>query len=209
MVEIKIPEETVRRLMIYLRYLTRLQDAGHENISSQDLANIVGINSTQIRKDLSYFGEFGTRGVGYNVQDLVREIRSILDLDRKWRVVLVGVGNIGQALLKYPGFEKQGMEITLAFDRNPQIIGTKIGAAVVEDVQELENRVKEAEIKLGIVAVPSSGAQQVADALVKGGVMGILNFAPTLLDLPENVKVAQVDIAVELGRLIYYAQGKS
>lgn len=209
MVEIKIPKETVRRLMIYLRYLTRLQDAGHENISSQDLANIVGINSTQIRKDLSYFGEFGTRGVGYNVQDLVREIRSILDLDRKWRVVLVGVGNIGQALLKYPGFEKQGMEITLAFDRNPQIIGTKIGAAVVEDVQELENRVKEAEIKLGIVAVPSSGAQQVADALVKGGVMGILNFAPTLLDLPENVKVAQVDIAVELGRLIYYAQGKS
>lgn len=209
MVEIDIPEETIRRLMIYLRYLTRLLEAGQENISSGDLANILGINSHQIRKDLSYFGEFGTRGVGYETKKLVREIRFIFKLNKKWEVALVGVGNIGSALLRYPGFKKQGMEISLAFDRNSQIIGKEISGVAIENVCNLEKRVKENGIMLGIVAVPPPSAQEVAEALVSGGVTGILNFAPTLLDLPEKIKIAQVDIAVELGRLIYYVQGKT
>lgn len=209
MVEIDIPEETIRRLMIYLRYLTRLLESGQENISSGDLANILGINSHQIRKDLSYFGEFGTRGVGYETKKLVREIRSIFKLNKKWEVALVGVGNIGSALLRYPGFKKQGMEISLAFDRNSQIIGKEIGGVAIENVCNLEKKVKENRIMLGIVAVPPPSAQEVAEALASGGVTGILNFAPTLLDLPEKIKIAQVDIAVELGRLIYYVLGKT
>lgn len=206
MVEIAVPEETIRRLWLYLRYLNRAVEAGQDSLSSQDLANILGINSGQIRKDLSYFGEFGTRGVGYNTQKLVDEIRSIFNLTKKWKVALVGVGNIGSALLDYPGFESQGIEISLAFDCNPEIIGKSIGGITVEDISTLEKKLKENGVKLGIIAVPSANAQNVADTLVQGGVIGIINFAPALLDLPKKIKVIQVDIAIELARLIYYVQ---
>lgn len=199
-----IPEESVRRLTLYLRYLNRLLETGKETISSQHLAREVGIKPAQIRKDLSYFGEFGTRGVGYDTKKLVKELRFILNLDREWKIALVGVGKIGQALLTYPGFKKQGLKIQVAFDHDPQLVGEKIGEVQISDAAQIEKKVTEEGIKLGIIAVPSPNAQQVAESLVNAGVKGLLNFAPCLLDLPEDVKVSYVDIAMELGRLVYH-----
>lgn len=199
-----IPEESVRRLPLYLRYLNRLLETGKETISSQHLAREVGIKPAQIRKDLSYFGEFGTRGVGYDMKKLVKELRFILNLDREWKIALVGVGKIGQALLTYPGFKKQGLKIQMAFDDDPQLVGEKIGEVQISDAAQIEKKVMEEGIKLGIIAVPSPNAQQVAESLVNAGVKGLLNFAPCLLDLPEDVKVSYVDIAIELGRLVYH-----
>lgn len=199
-----IPEESVRRLPLYLRYLNRLLETGKETISSQHLAREVGIKPAQIRKDLSYFGEFGTRGVGYDTKKLVKELRFILNLDREWKIALVGVGKIGQALLTYPGFKKQGLKIQMAFDDDPQLVGEKIGEVQISDAAQIEKKVMEEGIKLGIIAVPSPNAQQVAESLVNAGVKGLLNFAPCLLNLPEDVKVSYVDIAIELGRLVYH-----
>lgn len=199
-----IPEETVQRLPLYLRLINRMLADGQKHFSSTDLAEIPGIKPAQFRKDISYFGTFGTRGVGYNTQELAEAIRSILNLDKRREVVLVGVGNIGTALLNYPGFAKAGFEISLAFDRDPQLIGRKIHQVTIEPAQNLEARVKQEGIKLGIIAVPSRFAQEVANHLVNGGVTGILNFAPALLNVPKGVKVSYVDIGLELGRLFYY-----
>lgn len=203
MIRISIPEETIKRLPLYLRYLNFMVEGGKENITSKDLAEQLNLNPGQIRRDLSWFGEFGTQGVGYDTKRLVKEIRSILNLNMKWAIALVGIGNIGQALLNYPGFAKQGLEMQLAFDNNSKLIGKKIGGVTIEDVANLERRVKEKGIKLGIIAVPFSSAQTIAESLVSGGVKGILNFAPRLLHLPDEVKVNYVDIAVELGHLVY------
>lgn len=199
-----IPEESIRRLPLYLRYLNRLLGTGKEKISSQRLGKEVDVKPAQIRKDLSYFGEFGTPGIGYDTQKLVSELRSILNLDKEWKIALVGVGKIGQALLTYPGFKKQGLKIQVAFDNHPQLIGKEIGGVRIDDVSKLEQKIEEEEIKLAIIAVPSPSAQEVAETLVSSGVNGILNFAPCLLDLPEDIKVSYVDIAIELGRLVYY-----
>jgi len=199
-----IPKESIRRLSVILRTLNRLKDKGRDKISSSELADILGINSAQIRKDFSYFGKFGIRGVGYKIEKLIEEIRSILNLDKEWKVALVGVGNLGQALLSYPGFKKQGFEIIVAFDKSQERIGKKIGRIKVEDVDNLEEKIEEEKIKLAIITTPSESAQEVASRLVRAGVKTILSFAPCSLDLPKRIKVSYVDIAMELAHLVYY-----
>lgn len=163
------------------------------------------MNPAQIRKDFSYFGEFGTRGVGYKTETLIKELRTILNMNKRWEVVLVGVGNIGSALLKNPGLKDEGFEIVMAFDRAPKMIGKKVGGVTVEDVVDLRKRVKGAGVRLAIIAVDAESTQEVADSLVDGGVEGILCFGPLPCELavPKSVNLLPIDIPLELGRLVY------
>ncbi len=199
----KIPNETIRRLPIYLRGLTLLSQQGLINISSSKLADSVNVNHWQIRKDFSYFGDFGKRGVGYNIETLTRRIKKILNLDAVHRAALVGVGNLGSALLAYPGFKMYGFEIAVAFDNDPAKIGTKVNNVVVESISKLSTLAKR-QVDLGIIAVPEQAAQDVADALVRVGIKGILNFAPRRINVPKKIKVITIDIATDLARLPYY-----
>jgi redox-sensing transcriptional repressor len=199
----KIPNETVRRLPIYLRGLTLLSRQGLISISSVKLADFVNVNHWQIRKDFSYFGDFGKRGVGYNIETLARQIKKILNLDAAHKAVLVGVGNLGSALLAYPGFKMYGFEIAAAFDNDPARIGKTINDVTVEDVSTLGTLAKR-RVNLAIIAVPEQAAQDVADALVKAGIKGILNFAPLRINVPKKIKVITIDIATDLARLPYY-----
>jgi len=204
MKERRIPKETIDRLPLYLRCLDKLIEQGEENISSENFSSRLNLNSAQVRKDLSYFGDFGKRGVGYETKKLSSKIRTILNLDQRWQMALAGVGNIGSALLTYSGFDRRVFEVTMAFDRNPKLIGKEINGVEIENVSEISERITDEGVKLGIIAVPASSAQKVADMMVEGGVTGLLNFAPTLLDLPEEIKLAQVDITKELEQLVYY-----
>jgi len=172
-------------------------------MSSRDLADLVGVNSWQIRKDFSYFGDFGTPGVGYNVENLARQIKKILKLDVVQKAALVGAGNLGLAVLAYPGLGIYGFEIAAAFDANPKKVNRKINNIVIEDVSRLR-ALKKRKIKLAIIAVPRQAAQQTADTLVKAGVKGILNFSPCYIAVPKKVKVITIDIAMDLARLPYY-----
>jgi redox-sensing transcriptional repressor len=199
----KIPDETIRRLPVYLRGLQYLLDEGRQSVSSTSLADVIHVTAAQIRKDFSYFGDFGTRGVGYNVETLQRKIRNILKLSNTAGAALVGAGNLGMALLAYPGFQTYGFEIVAVFDNSPAKVGKKIGKAKVEDVAKIEE-LQKLGIKLAIIAVPAQAAQDVADKLIGAGVNGILNFAPRFLVAPKKVKVITIDIAMELGRLPYY-----
>jgi len=204
MKERKIPKETIDRLPLYLRCLEKLIEDGEENISSKNFSKRLNLNSAQVRKDLSYFGDFGTRGVGYKTKKLASKIREILNLNTKWKMALVGVGNIGSALLTYTGFDERDFQVEMAFDSDPELIGKEINDVEIEEVSRLPERIAEEEIKLGIIAVPAAAAQDIADQMVEGGVTGILNFAPALLNLPEEVRLAQVDITKELEQLVYY-----
>ena len=204
MKERRIPKETIDRLPLYLRCLDKLIEQGEENISSENFSSRLNLNSAQVRKDLSYFGDFGKRGVGYETKKLSSKIRTILNLDQRWQMALAGVGNIGSALLTYSGFDRRVFEVTMAFDRNPKLIGKEINGVEIENVSDISERITDEGVKLGIIAVPASSAQKVADMMVEGGVTGLLNFAPTLLDLPEDIKLAQVDITKELEQLVYY-----
>jgi redox-sensing transcriptional repressor len=199
----RIPDETVRRLPVYLRGLLFTSEQGLENISSQNLGNLVGVNAWQIRKDLSYFGELGTRGVGYNVEKLAAQIKKILKLTTVQKAALIGVGNIGSAVLAYSGFAKYGFNIAVAFDVDSKKVGKKIENVVVQDISNLR-RLKKQKIKLGIIAVPRQAAQDTADKLVKTGIKGILNFSPCHIVVPKKVKVITIDIAIDLARLSYY-----
>jgi redox-sensing transcriptional repressor len=200
----KIPKETIDRLPLYLRCLEKLIEDGEENISSKNFSNRLNLNSAQVRKDLSYFGDFGTRGVGYKTKKLASKIREILNLNTKWKMALAGVGNIGSALLTYTGFNERDFQVEMAFDNDPELIGEEINDIEIEDVSRLPERIEEEEIKLGIIAVPAPAAQEIANRMAEGGVTGILNFAPTLLNLPDEVRLAQVDITKELEQLVYY-----
>jgi len=199
----KIPDETVRRLPVYLRVLLACRRQGQEKLSSQDMAEPSGVNPWQIRKDFSYFGALGTRGVGYDIEKLARQIKKILKLDIVRKAALVGVGNLGSAVLAYPGFEIYGFDIAAAFDADPGKIGKKIKGIVIEDVSNLRG-LGARKIELGIIAVPREAAQQTADALVGAGVKGILNFSPCYITVPKKVKVITIDIAMDLARLPYY-----
>jgi redox-sensing transcriptional repressor len=199
----KIPDETIRRLLIYLRGLLFSSAQEQQNISSRDLADFLGVNSWQIRKDFSYFGDFGTPGVGYNVEKLIKQIKKILKLDVVHKTALVGVGNLGSSVLAYPGFRIYGFNVAAAFDNNPKKIGKKISNLPIEDVSNLP-ALKKRKINLAIIAVPRDVAQQTADALVKAGVRGILNFSPCHITVPKKVKVITIDIAMDLARLPYY-----
>ena len=204
----KISDETIRRLPIYLRGLLLLTEKGQKRISSRDLADFLGVNPWQIRKDFSFFGAFGTRGVGYDIKKLVMQIKKILKVDVVHKAALVGVGNLGSAVLTYPGFRMYGFDIAAAFDNNPEIIGKKVKNIIIEDVSKLSS-LKKRKINIGIIAVPQEAAQKTADALIKAGTMGILNFSPCYITVPKKVKVITIDIAMDLARLPYYMPASS
>lgn len=204
MKERSIPKETIERLPLYLRCLEKIIDNGEMNISSGNFSEKLNLNSAQVRKDLSYFGDFGTRGVGYETETLAQKIRSILHLNKKWDMALAGAGNIGSALLTYQGFNERDFEVKIAFDKNPELIGKEINGVRIENAENMEQCIKEEKIKLGIITVPADSAQAVANDMIDAGVEGILNFAPTLLDLPKEIQLAQVDITKKLEQLVYY-----
>jgi len=201
----KIPDETVQRLPIYLRGLLFLSKQGQQNVSSRNLADFLGVNPWQIRKDFSYFGDFGTRGVGYNIEKLIKQINKILKLDVVHKVALVGVDNLGSAILAYAGLGVYGFNITAIFDIDPKKIGKKIRDITIEDVSNLQT-LRKRKINLAIIAVSRDAAQQTADTLVKAGVKGILNFSPchSHITVPKKVKVITIDIAMDLACLPYY-----
>lgn len=199
----RIPDEAVWRLPIYLRGLLFSLDKFQETISSQELADFLGVHPWQIRKDLSYFGVFGTPGVGYNVKKLSIQIKKILKLNINHKAVLVGAGNLGTAILAYPGFKIYGFKVTTVFDNDPKKIGQKIENITIKDVAKLSS-IKQLKVDLGIIAVPRQSAQEVADNFVKSGIRGILNFSPCRINVPKKVKVTTIDIAMDLARLPYY-----
>ena len=199
----RISESTIRRLSHYYRVLEEVEAEGKRLISSHRLAEREGITSAQVRKDLSYFGSFGRRGLGYNVAHLREEIRAILGLDRRWSVAMVGAGNIGAALLAYRGFSRQGFDIVAVFDRDPHRIGQRLGDLLVRDVADLPAAATESRFDMGVIATPLRAAQEVADALVAAGVRGILNFAPRKLFVPDHVALRTVDMTVEFESLSF------
>jgi len=200
----RIPDETIRRLPTYLRGLLLLTEQGHQQINSRQLAEHLSINPPQIRKDLSYFGDFGTPGVGYNTAELSERLRQILALDRRHKVALVGYGNLGAALLKYPGFATFGFEIAAVFDRDPRKVGRTVRELTIRPVDQITDLQAEG-IQLAILAIPADGAQETAEALAAAGIRGILSFAPAYsIRLPETVKVITIDIGMDLARLPYY-----
>jgi redox-sensing transcriptional repressor len=200
---LKIPEATIIRLSVYSRFLTEIDRKGIITISSRDIAEGVGVSPAQVRKDLAYFGEFGTRGVGYNVSDLRQHILRILGLSVDWSVSLVGAGNLGLALSSYKGFRERGFIITSIFDSDPQKVGTKINDVEVLPTEQLEEVVRQNRTQIGIVAVPAAAAQEVADRLVKAGVQAILNFAPGVLNVPPEIELRNVDLVVNLEVLTF------
>ncbi|MHC4130948.1 MAG: redox-sensing transcriptional repressor Rex [Planctomycetota bacterium] len=200
----KIPDETIRRLPIYLRAVLVLISQGQKNASSKELADLLGINHWQIRKDFSYFGDFGTPGVGYELVKLKKHIKKILKLDGIHKTALVGVGNLGSAVLSYMGFKEYGFNIIAAFDVNPKKIGKKIGDITIENAKKLNSLAKKRNIHMAIIAVPADAAQNIADDLIKAGVRGILNFSPLHIAVPKKIKVISIDIAMDLARLPYY-----
>lgn len=201
-----VPAPAVRRISLYLRELELLLANDRKTISSKELGAALGYTDAQVRKDLAYFGQFGHPGIGYRVNELIARIRSILGTDRIWKALVVGAGNLGQALASYRGFIKKGFEIVAVFDNDPARIGGQIGGASglrVLASERLPDTVREQNIELGILAVPAEAAQRVADQLVVAGIKGILNFAPTSITVPERVALASVDLAVHLEQLAF------
>lgn len=200
----QIPEVVILRLPLYARSLALLRDAGVEVVSSQELAERLGVSSAQIRKDLSYFGRFGKQGKGYNVKRLLGELRQILGLDQQWAMALVGVGRLGRAILNYEGFAPQGFKVAAAFDIDPRQKGKKVGDLVVQDLLELKATVKERDIDIGIVAVPSSRAQDVVNLLVASGIKAILNYTPLVAQVPRSVLVRDINPVLALESMTFY-----
>jgi redox-sensing transcriptional repressor len=199
-----IPRKTVYRLSVYLRCLLRLQENGIETVSSEALAKVAGVKSTQLRKDLACFGQFGTRGLGYAVRALAKRISDELGTTRLQPVILVGAGNLGRALLTYQGFEKEGFEIVAGFDERPSRVARKHLKQPILPVNQLAAFTKRHHIRMAILAVPAAVAQEVANQLVEAGIMGILNFSPNVLSVPEEVMVNNVNLAIELENLGYF-----
>ena len=205
---LEIPEVVIERLPVYLRVLNRLQRDGHSVISSQELGQELGVTPAQIRKDLSYFGRFGKQGRGYSVQRLIDELRKILGLERRWRMVLVGAGQLGRAIASYRGFGPQGFDLVEVFDASPLLVGTIVAGQEVQNVDMLDQQLRKNPVEIGIVAVPAEHAQAVIDSLVRAGVHAILNYAPRAVQVPENVHVRQVDPAAALQSMTYYLKNE-
>ncbi|HEU0102258.1 MAG TPA: redox-sensing transcriptional repressor Rex [Mycobacteriales bacterium] len=199
-----VPDATVARLPVYLRALHTLAESGRTTVSSQALAQLVGGGSAKVRKDLSHLGSYGTRGVGYEVEELVLHISRELGLTHGWSVVLVGVGNLGHALAGYGGFSSRGFEVAALLDADPRRVGEVIGGRRVRHVGELAAVVAETGVSIGVIATPADAAQEVCDRLVAAGISSILNFAPTVLTVPDGVDVRKVDLAVELQILSFH-----
>lgn len=199
----RIADSTVRRLSAYLRFLEDFEQRGLTTISSEELANRGGTTSAQVRKDLSFFGSFGKRGLGYSVPELAGRLREILGLGREWRVVIVGAGKIGAALAQYRGFRQRGFIILAAYDNSPEKIGRKLDGVIVRDIEHLERDVQREHPDIVVLTVPGDEAQRVVDRVVHAGVKAILNFAPTQLHAPADVTVKTVNMAMELEGLSF------
>ena len=200
----RIPDIIIGRLPVYLRALQRLSQKGIQTTSSQELGEIVGISAAQIRKDISQFGEFGKQGTGYSIPFLVERLRDILKVDRVWDVVIVGMGDMGHALARYNGFTNRGFQVTMLFDNDPSKIGHKVGDFEILDTSVMVEKIKQNKVKLAMLTVPATAAQEMADQLVKAGVRAILNYAPISLNVPPNVRVQYIDPATHLQRMTYY-----
>lgn len=202
----QLPPATVSRLTLYLRTLNALLAEGIENVSSEALAESAGVGSANVRKDLSYLGSYGTRGVGYEVANLSRQIAQALGLTHEWRVAIVGAGNLGRALARYAGFESRGFDVVALLDADQMVIGSEIGWLRVSNVANLEAVVASTRTNMVVLALPASVAQGVCDRVVATGVHSILSFAPVALSVPEYVNLRKVDMATELQILAYHAQ---
>ena len=201
---IEIPDVVIDRLPVYARALTALERQGRDVVSSQELGAQLGVTPAQIRKDLSYFGRFGKQGRGYNVKRLLEELHQILGLDRSWTMVVVGVGQLGHAVLSYGGFAPQGFNIIEAFDANPAIVGQQVGHLTVKAVSDMRTTLAGRPVDIGIVAVPAVAAQQVIDELIQSGVRGILNYAPVAPQVPRHVRVKDIDPVLSLQSMTFH-----
>lgn len=206
---LKIPEATIIRLSVYSRYLNQLERNGIMTVSSGEIAEGVNGSPAQVRKDLAYFGEFGTRGVGYNVVDLNQQIIKILGLTGKWNVVIVGAGNLGSALTHYRGFHERGFNVLAVFDNDVHKVGLRIGGVPIYPITQMQEFVQQEKVKIGIVAVPAPYAQEVVDILVAGGIKAVLNFAPRVVTVPDDVELRSVDLAVNLEILTFMMTNRS
>lgn len=202
--EIKIPKATARRLPLYYRYLIFLNDEGKEKVSSTELAEAVQVDSASIRRDFSYFGALGKRGYGYDVKNLLNFFKKILNQDTLTNVALVGVGNMGHALLNYNFKRTNNIRISAAFDINPEITGTIMSGVPVYDISEMKKQLREQQITITILCVPQTAAQKTANEMFDAGIKGIMNFTPLRLSAPSSVRVQNVDLATELQTLIYF-----
>ncbi len=201
-----IPEATVARLPLYLRALLEVAEMKTTTVSSERLADLAGVNAAKVRKDLSYLGSYGTRGVGYDVEYLLYQISRQLGLTQNWPIVIVGVGNLGHALANYRGFAARGFRIVALFDADTAKVGEAIGDLTVRDMQELDQVVQDQQVAIGLITTPGPVAQEVADRLVGAGVKAILNFAPTVISVPPHVSLRKVDLSIELQILSFYQQ---
>lgn len=199
-----VPDIVVGRLPLYLRALTQMSDEGKEITSSQELGARLGISSAQIRKDLSQFGEFGKQGTGYNITFLADQLKRILRVDRVWKVVLVGVGDLGRAVAHYGGFPDRGFHVVDLYDNDPEKIGQQVGNFVILDSATMEQDIVSKNIRVAMLAVPAVEAQEVSDSLVRAGIESILCYAPTSLSVPSGVKVQYIDPLLHLQHMTYY-----
>jgi redox-sensing transcriptional repressor len=204
-----IPEATVARLPVYLRALSALNERGVDTVSSEELAGAAGVNSAKLRKDLSYLGSYGTRGVGYEVTYLIYQISRELGLTQAWAIAIIGVGNLGHALANYGGFVSRGFRVAALFDVDPAMVGKKIAGITVHPMSQLESVVRDERIAIAVLATPAAVAQDVCDRLVAIGVTSVLNFAPVVLSVPDDVEVRKVDLSIELQILAFHEQRKS
>jgi redox-sensing transcriptional repressor len=204
-----IPEATVARLPVYLRALHALAESGTVTVSSDALADAAGVNSAKVRKDLSYLGSYGTRGVGYEVDYLVYQISRQLGLTQHWCVVIVGIGNLGHALAGYAGFASRGFRVAALIDSDRDRVGEQCAGLIVQHISELDDIVRSEGVSIGVIATPAPAAQDVCDRLVAAGVRSILNFAPTHLSVPDGVDVRKVDLAIELQILSFHEHRKA
>ncbi len=201
-----IPAPAVRRLSLYLRQLEAFNTSDQRTVSSRQLGEALGVSDAQVRKDLAYFGQFGQAGVGYRVAELIPRVRRILGTDKKSNVVLVGVGNLGRALISFRGFAKRGFEVVAVFDKDPRKHGAIVDSSPpvqIQPISALPQVIQDHDVRLGILAVPAQAAQAVADEMIAAGIRGFLNFAPVSLQLPEGIAVASVDLAVHLEQLSF------
>ena len=197
------------RLPVYLRALVEMAEGGRTTTSSEDLAEAAGVNSAKVRKDLSYLGSYGTRGVGYDVAYLIHQVRRVLGLTQDWPVLIAGIGNLGQALANYKGFAERGFRVVALVDSDPGKVGEVVAGIQVRSVDDLPRLVRRHDVAIGIVCTPASGAQEVADRMVEGGIRSILNFAPAMIAVPPGVSLRKVDLSIELQILGFYEQRKA
>jgi redox-sensing transcriptional repressor len=198
-----VPNPAVKRLSLYLRQLEGFKRKDRRTISSKQLGESLNLTDAQVRKDLAYFGQFGHPGIGYRVEDLIAQVRKILGTDKVWNVLLVGAGNLGRALMAYKGFNVKGFRLANVFDASPQLVGKKMGPFTVQPMTELEDTIRKNQTRLAMIAVPADSAQAVVDQLVAAGVRGILNFAPTSVNVPPHIALNAVDLSVQLEQLSF------